>query len=246
MEIGGSSFTRANAARPTGQAPANATASRMGETVSGLASYDRRPRPDTVYPAEPEPIGEPNGGYFFLEFPEIRLTPKLKEALSLSLKIDFQTEGTTIEISGGRKGTRIEASGRGADKWLLIPLARRLFGMLQAGFTPDEYAELLVLFDNAYTTMADGKGGVGFFGSGNNNDEKYPSQYHIARHNAECISKLLELKCPDLAREALVMMYNGFIFHTGGSDDKAKYHVRQIVCNQAWKGWAEEELAKIE
>ena len=42
------------------------------------------------------------------------------------------------------------------------------------------------------------------------------------------------------------MMYNGFIFHTGGSDDKAKYHVRQIVCNQAWKGWAEEELAKIE
>ena len=128
----------------------------------------------------------------------------------------------------------------------LIPLARRLFGMLQAGFTPDEYAELLVLFDNAYTTMADGKGGVGFFGSGNNNDEKYPSQYHIARHNAECISKLLELKCPDLAREALVMMYNGFIFHTGGSDDKAKYHVRQIVFNQAWKGWAEEELAKIE
>jgi hypothetical protein len=203
----------------------------LADRTAGLIGYNDRPRPSTIYPQR-EPVGEYYGSHFVLKFPEITLTPKLKEALLLSMQSDARDKSTEFRI-GDKETVEIEALGDRTFRSDLHPVNQRLLAMLQAGLEPDEMAELLLLFDGRFEITANTEGGV-FFSSVDR--EITPS------HLFKCIDKLLQLDFPGLAKDALREFHNNWVLQ---NPDMAKQLISSQISNQPWAAWARAELDKL-
>jgi hypothetical protein len=214
-------------------------------TATAYAVGETRPRPSTIYPQQREPEGEPYGSRFVLKIPEITLTPDLKNALLQSMRSDARVEDTEFRI-GDNNTVEIEALGDRAFASDLIPVSQRLFGMLQAGLEPDEMAELLVLFEGKYDINTDRKGGVAL---------SLGDREITSADLCKCVDKLLQLGCPDLAKDGLRHLYYACLFQVSGltdgkpwpgdPGDGAKRLAGSQISNQPWAAWARAALDKL-
>ena len=214
-------------------------------TATAYAVGETRPRPSEPYPQQREPEGEPYGSRFVLKIPEITLTPALKNALQQSMRRDARAKGTEIRISD-KETVEIEALGDAALNWDLIPVSQRLLGMLQAGLEPGEMAEWLLLSDGGFQITTNGQGGVALS----------PGDREITpAHLCKCVDKLLQLGCPDLAKDGLRHLFLACLFPVSGLTDGrpwpgdlgdgAKQLAGSHIRNQPWAAWARAELDKL-
>ncbi len=251
MEIGGANYLpKASQRHPDPKLGGLIYRTSLGEASNEVISYDQRPPSSTVYPHQKEPYQTKDG--FGLCFPELALTPELKDALLVSMKPDVPP-GTNITIEQRNVGgIEIRTRGDAATKWDLIPVGRRILGMLQTGLSAKEMADLLTVFDGQYEIInnncnnsAPGKVFLAYYG--NRADEKFPDQMHVAAFQIRCIQKLLNLGCRDLAEQALAELHKGFEFHgvLRGRDD-GKALAWQQIKSQPWAHWGRTILDKVD
>ncbi len=215
MEIRGPSYGRKLEPTRRGRYTAQTHDIALSQRTGALPEYRQRPKPDTVYP-QGRNLREIEGG-FMLDFPEIKFTKTLKQALEQSLKDRRTDRPVKWEVSEGRDGgIEIKVLGELASHWDLLPVSQQMTGMLQAGLGPDEMAGLMILFDGLHYIGNDGKGGVSLDVPSSGLDEKkYPSQMHVAKRQVKIIDSLLQLGFPDLAKQALKQIWIGFTWHLG-------------------------------
>jgi hypothetical protein len=236
----GPTYGRTQPIRPANQKPANVKAGWARESVEELIRYDQRPRPSIVYPQQRE-ARKIEGG-FAIDFPELKPTPSLKRALLRTMESgvkNLKPRPTFSIVEGDRGGIELRMVGNAGPSDLPY-LTTGIMGMLQANLTSNEIADLLDLFDGLYVITNNGKGDVCLYVD-QIDDKKYSGQIHLDEHQFKCITKLLDLGCVELAKNALEEFYKActaYSILSLGRDDLGKKMALSQISNQPWAAWA--------